>query len=151
MITKLKIKFILLLSVVLNFSLLLIYIQYREGYVKNHDICFNQKPELKQKISKNLLKLGSEHNVVNPFNHEYILNPEYAVCGQGEGANVTLLAMVHSSLNNFDKRFLIRSTWASKSIYPNRLKVIFLIGKSDNNSASDRSIQLKLKYLLNST
>lgn len=145
MIQKLKIKYILLLSVVLHFSLLVIYRQHQENNVENHDLCLNQKTEPVKKIAKNLLKLGSEQNVVNPYNYKYILNPEYAVCGKNEGDNGTLLAMVHSSLKNFDKRFLIRSTWASKSIYPNRLKIIFLVGRSNNNTVNDTNLHLRLK------
>lgn len=70
--------------------------------------------------------------MLNPHDYEYILNPGFDVCGQTLNSKVTLLAMVTISASSFHNRFMIRNTWGSRSIYPDQLKIIFIIGDTFN-------------------
>ncbi len=98
------------------------------------------------------LDLGAA--VINPHDFSYMLNPGRAICGDDGGAGVTLLALVPISAAGFTNRFIIRNTWASKTVFPrqfkvqegryidnnnqklknlkNNIKVVFLLGNANN-------------------
>ena len=100
------------------------------------------------------LDLGAAGHVINPHDFSYMLNPGRAICGDDGGAGVTLLALVPISAAGFTNRFIIRNTWASKTVFPrqfkvqggryinnnnqklknlkNNIKVVFLLGNTNN-------------------
>ncbi|CAF1280249.1 unnamed protein product [Rotaria sordida] len=71
-------------------------------------------------------------HIVNPHNFSYILNPEYSVC-DNSSSPVYLLVYVHSGPTNYQRRVVIRETWATRTLFPD-LRLVFMIGKTlDNN------------------
>ncbi|RWS30340.1 beta-1:3-galactosyltransferase 5-like protein [Leptotrombidium deliense] len=73
-------------------------------------------------LSRNLLHLNEFHFVKNASKR----------C---TNEDVYLLAFVHSAAANFEKRRVIRSSWASKKIAKKlRLKLVFLIGLPENDT-----------------
>jgi len=67
-------------------------------------------------------------HVVNPHNFSYILNPEYSVC-DNSNSSIYLLVYVHSGPTNYQRRIVIRETWATRTLFPD-LRLVFMIGKS---------------------
>ncbi|CAF2715251.1 unnamed protein product [Rotaria sp. Silwood2] len=71
-------------------------------------------------------------HIVNPHNFLYLLNPEYSVC-DNSSSPVYLLVYVHSGPTNYQRRVVIRETWATRTLFPD-LRLVFMIGKTlDNN------------------
>jgi hypothetical protein len=67
-------------------------------------------------------------HIVNPHNFSYILNPEYSVC-DNSNSSIYLLVYVHSGPTNYQRRIVIRETWATRTLFPD-LRLVFMIGKS---------------------
>lgn len=67
-------------------------------------------------------------HIVNPHNFSYILNPEYSVCGNSNSP-VYILVYVHSGPTNYQRRVVIRETWATRTLFPD-LRLVFMIGKT---------------------
>src|ERR1700722_19295152 len=80
-------------------------------------------------------------HIVNPHNFTYILNPGYSVCGDINNINdnnnknnnnsVYLFVYVHSGPTKYQRRIVIRETWATRTLFPD-LRLVFMIGKSLN-------------------
>ena len=68
-----------------------------------------------------------QNSIVNRHDFFYLLNPALEVCD----SNVYLLVYVHSSVENYQRRSIIRETWASRVIFPH-LRLVFMLGKSSN-------------------
>ena len=83
------------------------------------------------------LKYKSE-SLLNPHNYDYLLNAGDRVCGKNSGENVTLLAFVPISAAHFKQRYIIRSTWGSNNFYPDKFKVVFMLGDSNNASINQK-------------
>lgn len=65
----------------------------------------------------------------NRFN--YLINPGHRIC---EDTNeVTLLAFVVIRSDAFQNRLLHRTTWASRTMFP-QIRVVFMIGMSKNST-----------------
>ena len=60
---------------------------------------------------------------------EYVTKP-INVCEPNE---ILVLAYVFISVKSFEKRSVIRQTWANKTLFKN-LKVVFMLGLSNNQS-----------------
>jgi len=80
--------------------------------------------------------LGRKAGVINQSCNDYILNPGFNICGEDYGRKVKILAMILTSPENYDHRFIVRNTWGSKNVYPKQLKVLFLLGKSKNEAVN---------------
>lgn len=76
-----------------------------------------------------------QYNIENPHNYEYILKPKRNVC---ESDNITLIALVTTAAHNFERRSVIRKTWANKKFL--NLKTVFIVGRSLNDSVNDKLI-----------
>ena len=61
----------------------------------------------------------------------YRINPKYNICGRTAEKNITLLSLVMVRVDSFEHRALMRSTWASKLMFP-RMQVVFVLGYSKN-------------------
>jgi len=71
-------------------------------------------------------------HIVNPHDFSYIQNPGYSVCNNSN-SSVYILVYVHSGPTNYQRRVVIRETWATRTLFPD-LRLVFMIGKSlDNN------------------
>jgi len=81
-------------------------------------------------------ELGKKPGIIDQSYSDYILNPGFSICGGDYGHKVKILAMVLTSPENYDRRFIVRNTWGSKNVYPKQLKVLFLLGKSKNETAN---------------
>jgi len=81
-------------------------------------------------------ELGKKPGVINQSCNGYILNPGLSICGEDYGRKVKILAMILTSPENYDRRFMLRNTWAYKTVYPKQLKVLFLLGKSKNQTVN---------------
>ncbi len=79
-------------------------------------------------------ELSKQPGVITPNNYDYILNPGLNICGEDYGQKVKVLAMIPISPEHFNRRFIIRNTWGSGSVYPKQLKILFLIGMSKNET-----------------
>ncbi len=78
-------------------------------------------------------------HIVNPHNFSYIHNPGYSVCNDSI-SSVYILVYVHSGPTNYQRRVVIRETWATQTLFPD-LRLVFMIGK-----ALDQSIMKALEY-----
>ena len=78
------------------------------------------------------------NNITNPHDFQYMLNPEFEICGVNSGRNVTLMAIVPISADSFSRRFIIRSTWGSKNMYPNEFKYVFLVGNTYDKAVNEK-------------
>ena len=82
-------------------------------------------------------------HIVNPHNFSYIINPEYSICDNNNNNNNTsiyLLVYVHSGPVNYQRRVVIRETWATRTLFPD-LRLIFMIGKT-----LDKNVMKAIKY-----
>ncbi|CAF0833343.1 unnamed protein product [Adineta ricciae] len=67
-------------------------------------------------------------HIVNPHDFLYILNPGYSVCNDSN-SDLFVLVYVHSGPSNYQRRIVIRETWATRSLFP-EMRLIFMMGKS---------------------
>ena len=71
-----------------------------------------------------------------PFS--YITNPEYEICEPNIITDLTLLAFVPSSVDNFNTRRVLRNTWANPIFYDNqKFRVVFMVGQSTNETVNE--------------
>ena len=71
-----------------------------------------------------------------PFS--YIINPEYEICEPNIVKDLTLLAFVPSSVDNFNTRRVLRNTWANPIFYDNqKFRVVFMVGQSTNETVNE--------------
>jgi hypothetical protein len=71
------------------------------------------------------------HVAIPPAKHfDYILKPGNEICSTDE--SLLLIVYVHSAIENRHRRESIRSTWASRSIFGKHLRVLFMLGSSEN-------------------
>ncbi|CAF1228158.1 unnamed protein product [Rotaria sordida] len=78
-------------------------------------------------------------HIVNPHNFSYILNPGYFICNTNN-TPVYILVYVHSGPTNYQRRIVIRETWATQTLFSD-LRLIFMIGKT-----LDDNIMKAIKY-----
>lgn len=78
-------------------------------------------------------------HIVNPHNFAYIRNPGYSVCNNGSSP-VYMLIYVHSGPGNYQRRIVIRETWATRTLFP-ELRLVFMIGKS-----ADQNLMKAIEY-----
>ena len=76
----------------------------------------------------------TERRVVNPHVYSYVLNVRKDIYTQDK---VTLLAVVTSATDNFEKRLAIRQTWANSELFPS-IEAVFITGLSKNDSINER-------------
>ncbi|CAF3247542.1 unnamed protein product [Rotaria socialis] len=69
-----------------------------------------------------------QDHIVNPHNFSYILNPNWNVC-QG---NVYVIVYVHSAPAYYQRRVLIRETWATRNLFP-EIRLVFMLGQMIDN------------------
>ena len=67
-------------------------------------------------------------HIVNPHDFSYILNPGYSVCNDSN-SDLFVLVYVHSGPGNYQRRIVIRETWATRSLF-SEMRLIFMMGKS---------------------
>ncbi|CAF3103838.1 unnamed protein product [Rotaria socialis] len=81
--------------------------------------------------------------IVNPHNFSYLLNPGYTVCNtssSSSSSSVYILVYVHSGPTNYQRRIVIRETWATQTLFP-ELRLVFMIGKT-----LDKTIMKAIEY-----
>ncbi|CAF5196564.1 unnamed protein product, partial [Rotaria magnacalcarata] len=71
-------------------------------------------------------------HIVNPHNFSYVLNPGYSVCNNSNSP-VYILVYVHSGPTNYQRRVVLRETWATRTLFPD-LRLVFMIGKTNDNN-----------------
>ena len=77
-------------------------------------------------------KFSISSKIVNPHDFNYILNPEFQICGNTEAHEPTvfLLIYVHTTPKNLKRRLSIRETWARRSMFRD-IRIVFMMGKTD--------------------
>ena len=75
---------------------------------------------------------------LNPNKYIYVLNPNNHIC-LNERSSFTLLVLIITAANNFQKRLLIRNTWA---ISDSNIKFVFLLGLT-NDLIIESKIQME--------
>ena len=125
-----KIRSLMARYLIISFmcSLLLMFI-FKSGLP--NEVTINNEEHTKLKYFDELSK---KPGVVTPYNYDIILNPGLNICSEDYGRQVKILAMIPTSPENFDRRFIIRNTWGSRNVYPKQLKILFLLGKSKNKT-----------------
>ncbi len=78
-------------------------------------------------------------HIVNPHNFSFIRNPGYFVCNNGTSP-VYILVYVHSGPTNYQRRIVIRETWATQTLFPD-LRLVFMIGKT-----IDQNVMKAIEY-----
>jgi hypothetical protein len=78
-------------------------------------------------------------HIVNPHDFSYIQNPGYTVCNSSN-SSVYILVYVHSGPTNYQRRIVIRETWATRTLFPD-LRLVFMIGKT-----LDQNIMKAIQY-----
>ena len=63
---------------------------------------------------------------------DFVLEPGDDVCSSDEP--VVLLVYVHSAIDHRHRRESIRTTWASRAIFGKHIRVLFMLGSSNNTS-----------------
>lgn len=71
------------------------------------------------------------------FGKRYLINPGNTICG-GD-SSPTLLALVVTAPGNFERRSLIRKTWANKKY--SYMKVVFMMGDSSNQIVNEQVVK----------
>ena len=71
---------------------------------------------------------GPRDHIVNPHNFDYIINPGYSICNNSN-TPVYILIYVHSGPTNYQRRIVIRETWATQTLFPD-IRLVFMIGKT---------------------
>jgi hypothetical protein len=77
-----------------------------------------------------------QDHIVNPHDFNYILNPGSTVCQD----NVYVIVYVHSAPAYYQRRMLIRETWATRYLFPN-IRLVFMLGQT-----ADDKIMQSIKY-----
>ncbi|CAF2046629.1 unnamed protein product [Rotaria magnacalcarata] len=67
-------------------------------------------------------------HIVNPHNFSYILNPNWTVCQD----KVYIIVYVHSNPVYYQRRVLIRETWATRNLFP-EIRLVFMLGQTIDN------------------
>jgi hypothetical protein len=67
-------------------------------------------------------------HIVNPHNFNYILNPGSTVCQD----NVYVIVYVHSAPAYYQRRILIRETWATRNLFPD-IRLVFMLGQTTDD------------------
>ncbi|CAF2150886.1 unnamed protein product [Rotaria magnacalcarata] len=70
----------------------------------------------------------AQDHIVNPHNFNYILNPNWTVCQD----NVYVIVYVHSTPAYYQRRILIRETWATRDLFP-EIRLVFMLGQTTDN------------------
>ena len=75
---------------------------------------------------------------------KFILNPGNLICGQSAhtattsvDSNVELLMYVHTAVEHFTNRMVIRDSWAKRSLFPST-RLVFMMGFVNNSSLNDK-------------
>jgi hypothetical protein len=73
------------------------------------------------------------NKVINPHNFQYLINAGSSICKTelNDNNTILLLAMIPVSATSFERRLIIRTTWANRSMFP-KLRYVFMLGKSQN-------------------
>ena len=77
------------------------------------------------------------------LNINFVINPENFCTSSPE--EVFILAYVFTQIRNLDLRNMIRQTWANREAFP-MLKVVFVLGLSQNASLNEAARQESLVY-----
>lgn len=68
------------------------------------------------------------------------MNPKYKVCGDGKkwpSEAPTLVALVISAPDHFEKRMAVRRTWSNRTLFPH-MRTVFLLGDPQNKTLNER-------------
>ena len=80
----------------------------------------------------------NEIRALNEYKNDYLINPGDRICGNEKGSHVFIASFNPSGINYFNRRQVMRSTWANQSIKEHKLlKNVFLVGRSINDSIND--------------
>ena len=87
-----------------------------------------------------LISLQSHYNIVetrlfSSDSADFRINPRHEICGHANEKKITLLSLVIVRVDSFEHRSLMRSTWASKLLFP-RMQVVFVLGYSANSTVN---------------
>ena len=118
-----------------------VHIDLLNGSNKNDNINKSTTQTTKTTTKSIVNPYRPRDHIVNPHNFSYILNPEYTVCdNNSNNDSVYLLVYVHSGPTNYQRRIVIRETWATRTLFPD-LRLVFMIGKT-----LDKNIMQAIQY-----
>jgi beta-1,3-galactosyltransferase 1 len=93
------------------------------------------EPRLIKLVEKSLQSRMANSSVTQ--NYDLILNPVIHECQAASSRKLLLLALVMISPDRFEKRDLIRQTWAARSLLdPHDLRVLFVLGSGPTSNDS---------------
>ena len=109
----------------------------------NNDNSLSKLPATTTTTTTTLVTLLNPYSpkdrIVNPHNFSYILNPGYTVC-DNNNSSVYMLVYVHSGPSNYQRRIVIRETWATRTLFPD-LRLVFMIGQT-----LDKNLMKAIEY-----
>jgi hypothetical protein len=106
-----------------NFLLLFLHIGLLNG------LNSNDNPTTKTTTASSIINpYRPRDHIVNRHDFSYIQNPGYSVCNNSN-SSVYILVYVHSGPTNYQRRIVIRETWATRTLFPD-LRLVFMIGKT---------------------
>ena len=75
----------------------------------------------------------------NPNGFDFILNPGYSICGYDDESQnkVELLIYVHTAIDHFTNREIIRESWGNRTLFPTT-RLVFMIGFVPNPALLDK-------------
>ena len=77
------------------------------------------------------LNIDNNQRVIynNPNGFEFILNPGYSVCGYDDESQnkIELLIYVHTAIDHFTNRKIIRESWGNRTLFPTT-RIVFMVG-----------------------
>lgn len=80
-----------------------------------------------------------ESHIVNEHDFKFILNPGYELCKPMENNNnhrVSMLIYAHTAPSYFKRRLILRETYTKRSMF-NDVRVVFMMGASENKAIMD--------------
>jgi hypothetical protein len=114
--------------------------QYNESTILYTLLKPNASLNFKNKSSSLINQEELSKNYTNPHPYVYLTNPGHSICTN----DVLLLAFVTIAVNNFEQRDIIRTTWASKNLFP-QIKTVFMVGMSKSDEIN-RKVYLENQY-----
>ena len=129
-----KIILLILIFVVFCFSL---NVRQRPQKIKRSFIHIKPEPGLLEcDENKTYIQNLTEQNKINPRILHLRIKP-ISLCNKNQP--VSLVVYVFNHVDNFEKRRVIRSTWANKAFFPH-LRLVFILGYSHDHETNKRLI-----------
>ncbi len=95
-------------------------------------------------LSNNYKEYEVDKHRKESYPFSYILNPEGRICEPHLRANLTMLVFIPSTVDNYQMRMVLRSTWANYLFMNKRkMRYVFMVGLSKSETVNEMVIQIR--------